>query len=118
MEVRQQFAAKLHKGLSSLRLPLRFMGIFMLAATDPVEGNAKTAAAYLLENVKLRRNIIAKSPSSSALRLLPGSHHSLLTLTDPAYPPQTPLPLQKTGLRCCPSTACRMPCTCWRTTTT
>ena len=34
-EVREEFTRKLHKALDNLKLPLEYLGIFTLAATDP-----------------------------------------------------------------------------------
>ena len=41
-----KFAQKLHKGLLALRLPLQFMSIFCLAASDPLKERRQQIKAY------------------------------------------------------------------------
>ena len=56
-----KFAQKLHKGLLALRLPLQFMSIFCLAASDPLKERRQQIKAYLTLNIIKRRDVLKTS---------------------------------------------------------
>ncbi|XP_064636358.1 sister chromatid cohesion protein PDS5 homolog A-like [Lineus longissimus] len=66
-EVRTRFAAKLHKGLMSLKLRLEYMSILCLAANDPLKERQKQAKGYLQSNISKRREILKKQAGANEL---------------------------------------------------
>ena len=63
--VRASFAKKLHKGLNSFQLPIRFMSLFSLAATDSDKANIGHARNYLANCIKLRQTYMKTNETIS-----------------------------------------------------
>ncbi|KAK3099941.1 hypothetical protein FSP39_012194 [Pinctada imbricata] len=61
--VRLNFALKLHKGLISMRLPLQYMSIFSLAASDPLRERKQQMKQFLVSNINKRRDYLKQNPS-------------------------------------------------------
>ena len=64
-QVRLHFAQKLHKGLISLRLPLQFMSILALAATDPLKERRQQVKANLISNIHKRREYLKTNAAAN-----------------------------------------------------
>ena len=60
--VRLKIAAKLHKGLVHLRLPLEYMSIFSLAANDPLRERRAFIKKCIQINVQKRREYLKQNP--------------------------------------------------------
>ena len=65
--VRLNFALKLHKGLISMRLPLQYMSIFSLAASDPLRERKQQMKQLLVSNINKRRDYLKQNPSVGKL---------------------------------------------------
>ncbi|KAL3879117.1 hypothetical protein ACJMK2_031429 [Sinanodonta woodiana] len=61
--VRLKFALKLHKGLMCMKLPLDFMAIFALAASDPMRERRNQIKQFLQQNINKRREYLKQNPS-------------------------------------------------------
>ncbi|XP_077983606.1 sister chromatid cohesion protein PDS5 homolog A-like isoform X2 [Glandiceps talaboti] len=72
-QVRQRFAAKLQKGLLTLRLPLQYLSIFGLCAKDPIKDRKSFARKCLVKNISLRRDYLRQhsGASSRIMSILP-----------------------------------------------
>ena len=60
--MRLKFAAKLHKGLIQLKLPLEYMCIFSLAANDPLRERRAYIKKCIQLNVQKRREYLKTQP--------------------------------------------------------
>ncbi|KFM67353.1 Sister chromatid cohesion protein PDS5-like protein, partial [Stegodyphus mimosarum] len=58
LEVRDRFAQKLNKGLSTLKLPLEFLAIFALAGLDERKEFRAEVKRYLTNNITKRREYV------------------------------------------------------------
>ena len=58
VNVRVTFAQKLNKALMSLRLPLQYMSIFALAASDPQRDRRQQVKNFLVANISRRREYL------------------------------------------------------------
>ena len=63
-QVRAKFAQKLHKGLLSLRLPLKYMSIYALAANDPLKERKTEVKQNLVTNINKRREYLRQHPNN------------------------------------------------------
>ncbi|XP_064481267.1 sister chromatid cohesion protein PDS5 homolog B-like [Ornithodoros turicata] len=61
-DVRDKFAAKLHKHLFSMRLPLQFMAIFALGGMEERRPFKSQLKQYLLSNISKRRDYLKQHP--------------------------------------------------------
>nr|XP_054754844.1 sister chromatid cohesion protein PDS5 homolog A-like [Lytechinus pictus] len=68
-QVREQFAAKLNRGLINLRLPLMYLSIFSLCAKDPVQESKTRASQYIIRNIATRREYL-KSHTLTATQII------------------------------------------------
>lgn len=57
-EVRDKFTKKLHKAEDVLKLPLEYLGIFALAAPEPVKERKTQVRQMITKNVKTRRDYL------------------------------------------------------------
>ena len=65
--MRRKFAARLNKGLYSLRLPVKYMAILCLASNDPVKSNRLTVKDYIVKNIQQRISYMKKNNTSKCL---------------------------------------------------
>ncbi|XP_003748624.1 sister chromatid cohesion protein PDS5 homolog B [Galendromus occidentalis] len=72
-EVREKFAAKLHKRLMSLQLPLQFMALLSYGGIEPRPQLKAKMRHYLLNNITRRREYLKANPITTAklLTILP-----------------------------------------------
>jgi sister-chromatid-cohesion protein PDS5 len=61
--VRHTFSQKLHKSLLTLRLPLQYMSILSLVASDPVRERRTQVKQFIQSNITKRREYIKQNPS-------------------------------------------------------
>jgi len=71
-EVRDKFTKKLHKAEDLLKLPLEYLGIFALAAPEPVKDRRNQVRQMITKNVKTRRDYVQQHSSVQACK------HSIL----------------------------------------
>ncbi|KAK2552607.1 Sister chromatid cohesion protein PDS5-like protein B [Acropora cervicornis] len=65
-EVRDKFTKKLHKGEDLLKLPLEYLGIFALAAPEPIKERRNQVKQMIAKNVKTRRDYLKQHSSAQA----------------------------------------------------
>lgn len=65
-EVRDKFTKKLHKAEDLLKLPLEYLGIFALAAPEPVKERRNQVKQMIAKNVKTRRDYLKQHTSAQA----------------------------------------------------
>lgn len=65
-EVRDKFTKKLHKAEDLLKLPLEYLGIFALAAPEPVKERRNQVRQMITKNVKTRRDYLKQHSSAQA----------------------------------------------------
>lgn len=63
-EVRDKFTKKLHKAEDLLKLPLEYLGIFALAAPEPVKERRNEVRQMITKNVKTRRDYLKQHSSA------------------------------------------------------
>ncbi|XP_074650507.1 sister chromatid cohesion protein PDS5 homolog A-like [Tubulanus polymorphus] len=65
-QVRRTFAQKLNHGLMQFKLPLEYMAMFSLAASDPVADHRNAVKGYIQKNISKRREYLKFSPAANA----------------------------------------------------
>lgn len=60
-EVRMTFIQKLHKGLMSLRLPLQYLSVLCLAASETDKGRRTVVKQMLVANINRRREYLRQN---------------------------------------------------------
>ncbi|KAL9973177.1 hypothetical protein ACROYT_G019595 [Oculina patagonica] len=65
-EVRDKFTKKLHKAEDLLKLPLEYLGIFALAAPEPVKERKNQVRQMITKNVKTRRDYLKQHSAAQA----------------------------------------------------